>query len=74
MSSSEEESLYHRIFSLEFSFCFFAQNTTDYVLQNRHQFSEDFVEALLEWYRIAIAFLREQRDSFEHNGSFNCQL
>ena len=64
MSSSEEESLYHRIFSL----CFFAQHTTDYVLQNRHQFSEDFVQALLEWHRIAIALLREQRDSFKHNG------
>ena len=60
--------LYYQIFNLHF----FAQQTADYVLQNRHQLPECFVEEVFAWYRNSITFLREQKEHSEQHGSFNC--
>ena len=62
--------LYYRIFNLHF----FAQQAADYILQNRHQLPESFVQEVFAWYRNSITFLREQKEHFEQHGSFNCRL
>ena len=62
-SSCFDENLYHRICNL----IFFAQHPKEYVIQNRHQFPESFVQEHINWFCVAIDFLREQRDILEYN-------
>ena len=57
------KNLYHRIFSL----IFFAQYKNEYAIQNRHQFTESFVQEHINWFGVVIDFLREQRDILENN-------
>ena len=57
------KNLYHRIFSL----FFFAQYKNEYAIQNRHQFTESFVQEHINWFGVVVDFLREQRDILENN-------
>ena len=62
-SSCFDENLYHRICNL----IFFAQHTNEYVIQNRHQLPESFVQEHINWFGVAVDFLREQSDILEYN-------
>ena len=39
----------------------------EYIIQNRHQFAESFVQEHINWFGFVADFLRGQRDILEHN-------
>ena len=60
-NNNSNENLYHRICTV----ILFAQDTNEYIIQNRHQFSDSFLQEHINWFDIAVDFLREKRDILE---------
>ena len=60
-NNNSDQNLYHRICTL----ILFAQNTNEYIIRNRHQFSDSFLQEHINWFGSVVDFLREQRDILE---------
>ena len=57
-NNNSNENLYHRICNV----ILFAQNTSEYIIRNRHQFSDSFLQEHINWFGSVVDFFREQRD------------
>lgn len=60
-NNNSDENLYHRICTP----ILFAQNTNEYIIQNRHPFSDSFSQEHINWFGSVVDFLREQGDILE---------